>query len=67
MGGAGANVIDPNLTSGYGVPEMTFNLGRSSGEGLQNFERSLIHMVFHSKCMNSILLEESGRSWRKCN
>ena len=38
LGGAGANVFAPDLTSGYEVPEMAITLGRSSGEDLENFE-----------------------------
>ena len=64
MGGAGANVIDPNLTSGYGVPEMTFNLSRSSGEALQKFEKPQVHKIFRSKYRLSIFLEDWGRTWR---
>jgi len=41
-GGAGANLIEPDLTHGYEVPDLSFSWGRSSGEGLQKFERSLV-------------------------
>jgi len=48
-GRAGANLIDPDLTPGYEVPDLPFSFGRSSAEGLQTFEKPQALKIFRSR------------------